>query len=88
MASKYSKSFYIPRAAQDIDIDYLASLDPVDDAEEIRRVKGILSYQVHGAKIICHQSSEFVLVEVLVHLRNTGFIRDPKTTSLSVGALL
>ena len=81
MSSKYTKTFYIPLPADKVDADYIADLDPVEDAEEIKAAKSIIAYQVHGAKITCHQASEFVLVEVLVHLLQVGFIREPKTAS-------
>lgn len=79
--SKYTKNFYIPLPAKDIDQDALEGLDPQKDADEIKELTSILAYRVHGAKIMAYHPSEFVMVEVVVHLYQVGFIRDTAKTS-------
>lgn len=74
-SSKYSKRFFIPLPESKIDTAYINSLDPEEDAEEIFSHTHQLAYSTHGARIRQYIHSEFVLMEVLVHLYKTGFIR-------------
>lgn len=76
MAGKYSRMFYIPLPENKIeDLEYVKQLDPVEDRDVIKSMTSILAYQVNGARIKQYQHSEFVLVEVLVHMLAVGFIR-------------
>ena len=76
MAGKYSRMFYIPLPENKIeDLEYVKQLDPVADRDTIKSMTSIFAYQVNGARIKQYQYSEFVLVEVLVHMLAVGFIR-------------
>lgn len=74
-SSKYSRDFWLPLPDSKVDLGYINSLDPEEDQAELFYARHVKAYSVHGAKITVHQPSEFILMEVLVHLYLTGFIR-------------